>query len=106
MTQRLPIPGSDNGTWGTILNGFLEVSHNADGSLQTAALVGAGAVTSVNSVTPSSGNVTLTASNVGALTESVANGLYAAAGAYAPLVTNQIVLSKQTGIDPTGVADT
>lgn len=26
MTQRLPIPGSDNGTWGDILNGFLEVS--------------------------------------------------------------------------------
>jgi hypothetical protein len=26
MTQRLPIPGSDSGDWGDILNGFLEVS--------------------------------------------------------------------------------
>jgi collagen type VII alpha len=33
MTQRLPTPGSDDGTWGNILNGFLEVSHNADGTL-------------------------------------------------------------------------
>lgn len=34
MTQRLPIPGQDDGTWGDILNGFLEVEHNADGTLK------------------------------------------------------------------------
>jgi hypothetical protein len=38
MTQRLPIPGSDNGTWGNILNSFLEVSLNADGTLVTSAV--------------------------------------------------------------------
>lgn len=32
---RLPTPGSDNGTWGTILNDFLRVEHNADGSLKS-----------------------------------------------------------------------
>ena len=31
--------------WGQILNGFLGVSHNADGTLQTAALNQAGALT-------------------------------------------------------------
>ncbi|MEX0668207.1 MAG: hypothetical protein WD061_00510 [Candidatus Saccharimonadales bacterium] len=31
---RLPIPGEDAGTWGDILNEFLEVSHQADGSLR------------------------------------------------------------------------
>jgi hypothetical protein len=31
---RLPIPGGDNGVWGNILNGFLEVEHNADGTLK------------------------------------------------------------------------
>jgi hypothetical protein len=41
-TQRLPTPGGDDGDWGDILNGFLEVSHNADGTLQTAALIQAG----------------------------------------------------------------
>jgi hypothetical protein len=33
-THRLPTPGSDNGTWGDILNDFLLQAHNADGSLQ------------------------------------------------------------------------
>lgn len=31
---RLPQPGSDQGTWGEILNEFLSESHNADGSLK------------------------------------------------------------------------
>lgn len=35
---RLPQPGSDQGTWGDILNDFLAVSHNTDGSLKTSAL--------------------------------------------------------------------
>lgn len=30
---RLPIPGSDGGSWGSILNEFLLVSHNNDGSI-------------------------------------------------------------------------
>ena len=32
--SRLPTPGSDDGTWGDILNDYLEVSHNADGTLK------------------------------------------------------------------------
>ncbi|MDO8592045.1 MAG: hypothetical protein Q7R60_03970 [bacterium] len=32
---RLPIPGSDDGTWGDILNYFLKVEHNTDGSQKT-----------------------------------------------------------------------
>jgi len=31
---RLPQPGSDNGTWGAILNDFLLASHDIDGSLK------------------------------------------------------------------------
>jgi hypothetical protein len=42
-TQRLPIPGQDNGTWGDILNDFLEVSLNTDGTLIPSALTTAGA---------------------------------------------------------------
>lgn len=30
---RLPTVGGDDGSWGTVLNEFLEVSHNADGTL-------------------------------------------------------------------------
>lgn len=32
--SRLPIPGSDNGLWGNILNDFLSVEHNPDGTLK------------------------------------------------------------------------
>lgn len=38
---RLPQPGSDDGTWGDILNDFLKVSHNTDGSLKAGSLDGA-----------------------------------------------------------------
>lgn len=32
--SRLPTPGGDDGTWGDILNDYLEVSHNTDGTLK------------------------------------------------------------------------
>lgn len=32
--SRLPTPGSDSGQWGTILNDYLSVAHNADGTLK------------------------------------------------------------------------
>lgn len=41
--SRLPIPGSDAGAWGTILNDYLSVSINTDGTLKSAALSSAGA---------------------------------------------------------------
>lgn len=33
--SRLPTPGADNGAWGGILNDFLAVEHNLDGTLKT-----------------------------------------------------------------------
>lgn len=45
---RLPQPGGDEGDWGNVLNTFLTVSHNADGTLQNgsvnATTLGVGAV--------------------------------------------------------------
>jgi len=40
---RLPVSGSDSGVWGDILNEFLEVSHNSDGTLQSGSVTSAGA---------------------------------------------------------------
>lgn len=31
---RMPVPGSDDGTWGDILNEYLAVAHNTDGTLK------------------------------------------------------------------------
>ena len=36
---RLPTPGGDNNTWGTILNDFLSVEHNSDGTLKTSGTI-------------------------------------------------------------------
>jgi hypothetical protein len=41
----LPIPGADSGTWGNILNSFLEVAHNSDGTLIGSAITQAGGLT-------------------------------------------------------------
>jgi DNA-binding beta-propeller fold protein YncE len=38
---RLPIPGSDDGKWGDILNEYLGVEHNTDGTLKKAAEISA-----------------------------------------------------------------
>lgn len=40
---RLPTPGGDDGTWGGVLNEFLNQSHNLDGSLKSSAVTLAGA---------------------------------------------------------------
>lgn len=40
---RLPTPGSDDNDWGSLLNDFLNVSHDSDGSLVASAVSSAGA---------------------------------------------------------------
>ena len=37
--SRLPVPNSDDNVWGNILNDFLRVAHNEDGSLRDAAMI-------------------------------------------------------------------
>jgi hypothetical protein len=39
---RLPVPGGDDGDWGSILNDFLAVSLNSDGTLKTSAVNASG----------------------------------------------------------------
>lgn len=65
---QLPTVGGDNNTWGTILNEYLEVSHNADGTLKdaTTAVLPTEAITmdttvSFDKVTTVYSSVTLTA---------------------------------------------
>lgn len=42
---RLPTPGGDSDSWGQVLNDFLNVSHNSDGTLKDSAVTNAGAAT-------------------------------------------------------------
>lgn len=68
---RLPKPGGDDGSWGNILNEFLAVEHNTDGSLKNVArpsdIPTNTSVQTVNSKTPTGGDVTLTATDVSAI---------------------------------------
>lgn len=45
---RLPVPGSDSGTWGTILNDFLGQAHNSDGTLKSGLITDANVSASAN----------------------------------------------------------
>jgi hypothetical protein len=74
---RLPIPGSDDGTWGDILNAFLSVEHNSDGTLKTSGSLGDYAPTnnptftgSVTVPTPSSATDAVTKAYADALVSS------------------------------------
>lgn len=53
---RLPTPGSDTGNWGDILNDYLLVSHNTDGTLRAASDI-ADAKAKANSALQPSGNL-------------------------------------------------
>lgn len=44
MAARLPTPGGDDGNWGTLLNEFLEVEHNEDGTHLSASTSQSGVV--------------------------------------------------------------
>lgn len=39
---RLPIPGGDDGTWGDILNNYLSIEHNSDGTQKTLSMAKGG----------------------------------------------------------------
>jgi hypothetical protein len=48
MTARLPVPGSDDGDWGDILNNYLSQSINADGTLKSSSVSASGAEQTAN----------------------------------------------------------
>jgi hypothetical protein len=72
--SRLPIPGSDDNTWGTILNDFLSQSHAPNGSIKDGSIgesqLAAGVTTKLNAPAPVTsvnghvGAVALTAADV------------------------------------------
>ena len=94
MSNRLPTPGGDSGDWGDILNDFLDVAHNDDGSLLPAALQQAGAVTSVNGkTTAGDGIITLAPSDIGAY-QKPSNGI----------PSGDMVTAVQTALTQAGTA--
>jgi hypothetical protein len=54
---RLPIPGDDTDTWGTVLNGFLDVEHNANGTLRRGSDIDTALSTASAAQTAASGKI-------------------------------------------------
>jgi hypothetical protein len=122
MSARLPTPGGDNGDWGDILNTFLEVSHNSDGTLSNSTVGNnqldsstQSAITKANNSVQTtttvnghalSSNITLSASDVSAIPSSQLGAVSGVAqlDSSGALQTNQlpssIVTNKVIGIDP------
>jgi len=65
---RLPTPGSDDGTWGTILNDFLQVEHNNDGTLKAAGSLAAKANVTHASTHTTVGSDPISPDAIGAVT--------------------------------------
>lgn len=83
MTNRLPIPGKDDNIWGDILNAFLSVSHNYDGSLDAGAVIAAGAYAKPGSGIPATDLDSATQTKLAAASSAVqsVNGKVPSAGA-------------------------
>jgi hypothetical protein len=60
--SRLPTPGADNGQWGDILNDFLSIEHNSDGTLKASGTIASKADNS--SVVHLSGSETITGTKI------------------------------------------
>lgn len=88
MTAQLPTPGGDAGTWGNMLNEFLGVSLNSDGTLTNNAITQAGGLTS---------NTTLSGDLGGTLANPTvirANGILLPGSA--PTGANQVLITTGT----------
>ncbi len=100
---RLPIPGNDSGTWGDILNQFLVVSHNTDGSLKnvvdTSSIQSIGGVkTFVSSPTIPSPSLSTDAANKSYVDSKVFSGPTGPIGATGPVgATGTIGSTGATG---------
>lgn len=55
---RLPQVGGDSGNWGTVLNEFLSIEHNSDGSLKKGGDIATALQTAQNALTTANGKYT------------------------------------------------
>lgn len=89
---RLPQPGGDTNTWGSVLNDFLSVEHNTDGTLKTTGSLASKADDS--SVVHTTGN------------ESIAGIKTFTISPTAPTPTNTTQIANKTYVDSNTVAPT
>lgn len=96
--SRLPIPNSDDGDWGNILNDFLTQSHNPDGSLKSSAVTAA--IPSLDMLPAPTSSLSLNSNKITNLANGTASTDAAAFGQI-PVSANGYGVSGNTGATPT-----
>ena len=98
---RLPVPGSDNNTWGNILNDFLGVEHNADGTLKASGSLANKADVSALATTVKQGDLLVNVKDYGAIGNGTANDTAAVVAALAAAANRTLYFPKGTyKVDP------
>jgi len=87
---RLPQIGQDNNTWGQVLNDYLEVSHNTDGTQKALSLVCKGFLTQTGTDAPLFTAIEDTIGGTWA---------YSSTGTYTLTKTNAFTLNKTVPVD-------
>ena len=92
--SRLPQPGGDDGTWGEILNDFLEVAHNSDGTLANNVVgtnqIQGGAVTNAQLDSPTQTSLTKANTAVQSVNGKSGTAVTLAAGDVSAVATSQV----------------
>ncbi len=104
---RLPVPGSDEGTWGDVLNEFLTVSLNDDGTLASADLTALADLTTTGFVARTgNGTAATRILNSGSDALVITDGDGIAADPTIDVVTQMSITSDVSGLKLSGDADT
>ncbi|HEY8998953.1 MAG TPA: glycosyl hydrolase family 28-related protein [Candidatus Saccharimonadales bacterium] len=94
---RLPLVGGDNGDWGDVLNQFLGISHDADGSLSSSAVSAAGAYFKPVAGIPESDLTLATQTNISLGGTSLQPSSVGAASGVASLDSSGLIPASQFG---------
>ena len=111
-SARLPTPGADDGIWGDLLNDYLAVEHNKDGTLKRAADIDDALATAAENKTKLSAmqqTATNAQSTANAAAQNANNALTAANAAYqkpgSGIPESDLAASVQTKLNTAGVSD-
>lgn len=102
---RLPQPGGDEGVWGDVLNEYLQISLNTDGTLKTSAAPVSSVAGKTGAVTLAKGDVGLgNADNTSDVSKPISTATQTALNAKASTTTTDALDTRIDNLESAGVA--